>query len=164
MKVCYAQQMRNIDKAASDIGSIPSIVLMENAALACVRELEKDFGELRGKRIAVFCGKGNNGGDGFAIARHLVNMGADTDVYLVCGNDFHGDAAINYSIIEGMGVNIEEVNDFELLKYIVRAADIVVDAIYGTGVHGIIRGIAYDVIPIINGNAKYIMSVDIPSG
>ena len=164
MKVCYAQQMRNIDKAASDIGAIPSIVLMENAALACVNELEKDFGDLKGKRVSVFCGKGNNGGDGFAIARHLINKGAETNVYLVCGSDFHGDAEINYNIIDNMGVSIEEVHDLELLEYIVRASDIVVDAIYGTGVHGIIRGIGYEVIPIINENAKYILSVDIPSG
>ena len=63
-----------------------------------------------------------------------------------------------------MGVSIEEVHDLELLEHIVRASDIVIDAIDGTGVHGIIRGIGYEVIPIINENAKHILSVDIPSG
>ena len=119
MKACFASQMRAVDKAASEIGGIPSIVLMENAAIACVNELKKDFGELTGKRIAVFCGKGNNGGDGFAIARHLHNMDAEVSVYLVCGNEFKGDAKINFDIIKKMNVNIDVVSDTENLKYII---------------------------------------------
>lgn len=75
MKACFASEMRGVDKAASEIGGIPSIVLMENAAMACVEELKNDFANLSEKSVAVFCGKGNNGGDGFAIARHLYNMG-----------------------------------------------------------------------------------------
>ena len=74
MKACFASEMRGVDKAASEIGGIPSIVLMENAAMACVEELKNDFANLSEKSVAVFCGKGNNGGDGFAIARHLYNM------------------------------------------------------------------------------------------
>ena len=77
MKACFASEMRGVDKAASEIGGIPSIVLMENAAMACVEELKNDFANLSEKSVAVFCGKGNNGGDGFAIARHLYNMGID---------------------------------------------------------------------------------------
>ena len=130
--------MRGVDKAASEIGGIPSIVLMENAAMACVEELKNDFANLSEKSVAVFCGKGNNGGDGFAIARHLYNMGIDVAVYLVCGNEFKGDAKINF--------------------------DIIVDAIFGTGISGTVRGISYDVISEINDNAKYIMAVDVPSG
>ena len=68
MKACFASEMRGVDKAASEIGGIPSIVLMENAAMACVEELKNDFATLSEKSVAVFCGKGNNGGDGFAIA------------------------------------------------------------------------------------------------
>ena len=62
MKACYAQEMRDIDRAATEKGGVPSIVLMENAVIACVSELKKDFGCLKGKRAAIFCGKGNNGG------------------------------------------------------------------------------------------------------
>ena len=229
MKACFASEMRGVDKAASEIGGIPSIVLMENAAMACVEELKNDFANLSEKSVAVFCGKGNNGGDGFAIARHLINKGAETNVYLVCGSNFHGDAEINYNIIDNMSVSIEEVHDLELLEYIVRASDIVidaifaiarhlynmgidvavylvcgnefkgdakinfdiikrmninidvisdiedlkyivrsydiiVDAIFGTGISGTVRGISYDVISEINDNAKYIMAVDVPSG
>ena len=156
--------MRAVDKAASEIGGIPSIVLMENAAIACVNELKKDFGELTGKRIAVFCGKGNNGGDGFAIARHLHNMYAEVSVYHVCGNEFKGDAKINFDIIKKMNVNIDVVSDTENLKYIIRSNDIIIDAIYGTGIHGTVGGISYDVINEINENSKYTMAVDVPSG
>ena len=164
MKACFASQMREVDRAASENGGIPSIVLMENAAIACVNELKNDFKELRGKRIAVFCGRGNNGGDGFAIARHLNNIGAEVSVYLVCGNEFKGDAKINFDIIKRMNVNTDVISDTENLSFIIRSNDIVVDAIYGTGIHGIIDGISYDVIQEINENSSYTMSVDVPSG
>ena len=156
--------MRAVDKAASETGGIPSIVLMENAAIACVDEMKKDFGDLTRKRIAVFCGKGNNGGDGFAAARHLHNMGAEVSVYLVCGNEFKGDAKINFDIIKKMNVNIDVVSDTENLKYIIRSNDIIIDAIYGTGIHGTVGGISYDVINEINENSKYTLAVDVPSG
>ncbi len=164
MKACFASQMRAVDEAASETGGIPSIVLMENAAIACVDELKKDFGALTRKRIAVFCGKGNNGGDGFAAARHLHNMGAEVSVYLVCGNEFKGDAKINFDIIKKMNVNIDVVSDTENLKYIIRSNDIIIDAIYGTGIHGTVGGISYDVINEINENSKYTLAVDVPSG
>ena len=164
MKACFASEMRGVDKAASEIGGIPSIVLMENAAMACVEELKNDFANLSEKSVAVFCGKGNNGGDGFAIARHLYNMGIDVAVYLVCGNEFKGDAKINFDIIKRMNINIDVISDIEDLKYIVRSYDIIVDAIFGTGISGTVRGISYDVISEINDNAKYIVAVDVPSG
>ena len=72
MKVCTASQMRDIDRSAEELGAIPSIVLMENAAIACVEEILKIDNI---KSAVVFCGKGNNGGDGLTIARHLYNRG-----------------------------------------------------------------------------------------
>ncbi len=164
MKACFASQMREVDRAASEIGSVPSIVLMENAAIACVNELKKDFPDLPKKRIAVFCGKGNNGGDGFAAARHLYNLGADVSVYLVCSNEFKGDAKINFDIIKKMNINTDVISDTDNLKYIIRSNDIIIDAIYGTGIHGAIVGTSYDVINEINENSSYTLSVDIPSG
>lgn len=161
MKVCTAEQMRRIDKSASEFGAIPSIVLMENAAFACVRLI---LNIENVKTVAVFCGKGNNGGDGFAIARHLFMRGIDTEVYLVCGSDFSKDALINYEIISRMGIKIKEVNDTDLLDLYIKNADVVVDAIFGTGVSGEISGIAAEVIDIINHNASTVVSVDIPSG
>lgn len=162
-KACYADEMRAIDRAAVEIGSVPSIVLMENAAIACVNELKKDF-DLRKKSVAVFCGKGNNGGDGLAIARHLHNMGTDVSIFLVSGNSYSGDAKINFDIVSGMDIPIDTIAESEGLEYIVRSFDIVVDAILGTGINGAVRAMAYDVIKIINENAKYILSVDVPSG
>lgn len=160
-KACYAAEMREIDRAATEICSIPSIVLMENAAIACVEELDFD---LASSSFAVFCGKGNNGGDGLAVARHLYNRGARVSVFLVCGNDYSGDAGINYDITSGMDIPIEVVTDTEGMEYVIRSFDAVVDAIFGTGISGTVRGIAYEVIELINENAKYVLSVDIPSG
>lgn len=161
MKACTSAQMRMIDKSASEFGGIPSIVLMENAAIACADEILKHDGI---KSAVIFCGKGNNGGDGFTIARHLFNKGINVTVYLVCGSDFSGDALINYEIISRMGINIIELNDTDLLSLYISNADITVDAIFGTGIHGEITGIAAEVIDEINNNSKFTLSVDIPSG
>lgn len=163
MKACYAQQMRDIDSAATEDAGIPSIVLMENAAIACVNELKKDIENPN--TVVIFCGKGNNGGDGFAIARHLYNCGVNVTVYPICGDDFKGDCKTNFDIIENMDVDIR-FDDYTLkdLEQIVHSADAVIDAIYGTGIRGEIHGAAFDVINIINDHAKYVLSVDIPSG
>lgn len=163
-KACYAQQMRDIDAAAADIGKIPSIVLMENAAISVIAELIRKFPDLENKRAVILCGKGNNGGDGFAIARHLHNMGTETHVYLVAGTDISGDAKINYDIIKGMSVSIEAYGGAENPELTIKSADIVIDAIFGTGIHGEIQGIAAEAIECINENADYVMSVDVPSG
>lgn len=164
MKVCFASEMRAVDKAAEEIGGIPSIVLMENAAVECVTALYEDFDSLKGKYAAIFCGKGNNGSDGFAIARHLYKRGVNVSVYLVCGNEFKGDAKINFDIISKMNINIDVIHDTENLHHIIRANDIIIDAVYGTGIHGTVGGISYDVISEINDNSKYTLSVDVPSG
>lgn len=164
MKVCFAEQMRAMDRMASEQGGIPSVVLMENAAFACVSALKDTFGELMKKRIAIFCGKGNNGGDGFAIARHLYNSGVEVVVFLVCGDEFRGDALINFDIIDKMGVPVEPVYHPDVLDSVIPAYDIVIDAIYGTGVHGEIQGESRDVIEKINAFSRYTLSVDVPSG
>lgn len=161
-KACYTSQMREIDRCASDMGRIPSIILMENAAIACINELKAEFGDLKNKRIGVFCGKGNNGGDGFAIARHLINSGADVRVLLVCGNTFKGDALINYEILENMDADIDLLCDIP--SDYISSCDIVIDAIYGTGIHGLVFDLPHDIIEAINTLSKYTLAVDIPSG
>lgn len=162
-KACYSEEMRSLDCAATEIGMIPSIILMENAALSCVSELKKDF-NLKKSRVAVFCGKGNNGGDGLAIARHLFNMGVKVTVYLVNGNEFSGDALINYDIVKASDIPVDTITDTDGFEYEIRSYDIVIDAILGTGIKGTVRGIAFDVIRLINENARYTLSVDVPSG
>lgn len=162
-KACYAQQMRNIDSAATQIGHIPSIILMENAAIACVNELYRTF-DMTDKRVGIFCGKGNNGGDGLAIARHLHERGVYVKLYLVSGNDFSGDAKINFDIVSSADIPMDIVSDTEELEYVIRSYNIIVDAILGTGITGTVRGNAFDVIKAINEYGKYILSVDVPSG
>lgn len=162
MRVCTAAQMRKIDKTAEELGGIPSIILMENAALACVAVME-EMAVPRG-RAGIFCGRGNNAGDGFAIARHLLMRGWDVTVYLVCGTAFSRDALVNYEILSKMGAKIKEVLDADFLEYEIRLQDITIDAIFGTGIHGEITGFAAEVIASINCWAKAVLAVDIPSG
>jgi hydroxyethylthiazole kinase-like uncharacterized protein yjeF len=110
MQVATPLQMREIDRKAITEYGIPGIVLMENAALQVVREIERMLGEVAGKKILVFAGKGNNGGDAFAVARHLYNKGARIGLcVLACRNSIKGDAAVNLAIIEKMGIEMVEI-------------------------------------------------------
>ncbi len=161
--ICTASQMRSIDRMTIDTTGISGIVLMENAAIACVYELEKKF-DIRNTSFAVFCGKGNNGGDGFAIARHLFNRGAEVYVYLTSGSDFSGDALTNYKILRTLGVTVIDADNESYLKNYVKSADCVIDAILGTGISGEVRGMAREAISAINKYAKFVLAVDIPSG
>lgn len=162
-KACYAQQMRDIDKKTIDLYRIPGIVLMENAALSCIDAIKDSF-SLKNLRVCVICGKGNNGGDGFAVARHLYNAGPCVKIILVNGSDFAGDAKINLDIAESMDIPVEDSLDTDEITHIIRESDIVVDAIFGTGIKGEITGFIYDVIKSINENARFVLSVDVPSG
>ncbi len=164
INVCTAEQTRAIDRAASEVGGIPSIILMENAAISCVDELKADFADLAAKRVVIFAGKGNNGGDGFCIARHLLMMGVHTETVLVSGEPAAGDALVNYEIIKHMGAAVYALDDILSIGAYIRSADIVVDAIYGTGIHGTVREPAYSLFEKINANARYTLAVDIPSG
>lgn len=164
IKACYASQMRNIDKNAINVCGIPGIVLMENAAIACFNEIKNTLGIVENKKIAVFCGKGNNGGDGFAIARHLINNNADVTVYLVCGDTFKGDALINFEIIRNMGAKIITIDENYDFSSTLPLCDMVVDAIFGTGISGNLDTNYVKIINEINKYSKYTLSVDIPSG
>lgn len=156
-KVCTSDQMREIDHMAEELGGVASIVLMENAAISCVEEICDNV-----KKAVIFCGKGNNGGDGFAIARHLYNRGVEVVVYLVCGTEFKADALTNYEIISRYPIEIAELHEIDSID--IANYDIVIDAIFGTGISGEIEGIARDVIELINNSGVYTLSVDIPSG
>ncbi len=162
-KVCLAQEMRNIDRIAIDSYQIPGIVLMENAALACVDALKKDF-PLRDNSFCVVCGKGNNGGDGLAIARHLYNAGANVKIILVSGSEYSGDAKINYEIVDSMDIPLEEVTDINDFTHTIVNSSVIIDAIFGTGIKGEITGFLHDIIKAINESNKYVLSVDVPSG
>ena len=157
MKVCYAEEMRNIDRLASSKYGLPSIVLMENAAISCVKYLEKF------DKITVVCGKGNNAGDGLCVARHLINKGKSVKVYLAMGEEFSGDALINYNILKNMSVEFYSC-DNPMFDYDIEKSDCVCDAIFGTGIKGEIKSPVKETIQKINKLSNYVLSVDVPSG
>ncbi len=164
MKACLAHQMRQIDEAAINICGIPGIVLMENAALSCINEIKNTLTTIKGKRFSVFCGNGNNGGDGFAIARHLMNNGALVDVYILSMNTPKGDALTNFKILQNMNANIVNIDSNFNFSVTLPLSDMVIDAILGTGIKGDLKDEYAWVIDNINTYSKYTLSVDVPSG
>lgn len=167
MKVTSAAQMREMDRRTIEDYGMPSIVLMENAALRVVEAIVERYGPLKGKRIAIICGKGNNGGDGFAVARHLSGrFGADISVWLAAEPaSLAGDAAANYALAQKFDVPIQIVgNDLASLAAELQQGDLVVDAVLGTGIKGPVTGVYAGVIEAINRCRCPIVSVDVPSG
>jgi ADP-dependent NAD(P)H-hydrate dehydratase / NAD(P)H-hydrate epimerase len=126
------------------------------------------LGGLAGRRIILLAGKGNNGGDALAAARHLHNRGALCTVFpLYPGSDIRGDAEVNLGIIDRMGLQIIELTEDAIMNEfpsIVRTADLVVDGIFGTGLKGVVEGIAARVIQTVNCSGVPVLSIDIPSG
>lgn len=168
MKVLTAAQMRAIDrKAIAELG-IPGVVLMENAGSRVVEVLAREVDGLSEADIVVVCGRGNNGGDGFVVARHLWNMGLRPSVLLVAARgEVRGDAATNLAVAERMGIPILETPDAETWKKArpaLRRADLVVDALFGTGLSKPAAGFHARVIEDINAAPGFKASVDIPSG
>ena len=153
MKILDANQMRNIDRRASERFGVPSIVLMENAALAVVDAIFEHYAD--SDRIALVCGTGANGGDGFAVARHLENRGV-VPVIVIVGDrtTIHGDARTNLTICERLGIPIYEIrgeDDVETALAHAADADLVVDALFGTGLNRAPGGVHADVIRAIAG-------------
>jgi NAD(P)H-hydrate epimerase len=168
MKVANCTQMKQIDTKSINKYGIPGIVLMENAAISVVNETKTFLGDLEHRSIIVFCGKGNNGGDGYAIARHLFNNRANVLVIMISSKEeINGDALINLEIIEKLGVKIIYAQDKSYLEGIAASlylCDLVIDAIFGTGIRGSIKGISKRIIELINSSGSNVISVDIPSG
>jgi len=158
MKVCTAGEMRSIDAFSIEKLNIPGIVLMENAASSCTQEI------VGFNSFCVIVGKGNNGGDGLAISRQLINLGKKVKTYLVFEDEFSGDAKINREILRSMNIPVKFCSDLEELIIDIKTSDCVVDAIFGTGIKGEITGIAKDVIEAVNQHSKFTLSVDVPSG
>jgi hydroxyethylthiazole kinase-like uncharacterized protein yjeF len=168
VKVVTPGQMSEIDRVSICRYGIPGVVLMENAALRVVEELDTDLAGLRGKTIVMFAGKGNNGGDVFAAARHLVSKGAKVCVYMLAEKDsIKGDARINLNILEQIGAEVNELSahsSMDTVKSVLQNADAVVDGIFGTGLNKGVTGLAYDAINLINDSDRWVLAVDIPSG
>ncbi len=163
MKVLTPAEMGAVDRATIEAG-IPGIILMENAAHRVVEFLAARFGPLSEQRIVVVCGKGNNGGDGLAVARqlHVRFNPRDLRVVLICDpEELRGDAAANLAMLRASGV--QEYRDFGPEM---RSATLVIDAVLGTGLSGPAKGPALDAILEINSSFPFakVVAVDIPSG
>lgn len=158
-------EVRAIDRRAIDGYGLPGIVLMENAGRGAAEWLM----ELGIKGPVVICaGKGNNGGDGFVIARHLDRQGYDVRVLLFCDlTELTGDASINYRVLQAAGLAgavLGSSPDFAVLSEQLTAGDWIVDALLGTGAQGAIREPYLTAIDAINNAKKKVFAVDLPSG
>ena len=168
MKVVSAEIMQKLDRRAIEECGIPGIVLMENAGRGTTDFIEENYHEIFNKKVAIFTGKGNNGGDGFVIARHLVNKGVEVKVFLLCpGDSLRGDALANFDIARRVGIEIVELQETGFRDFIeceLKGCGLIVDAIFGTGLNSEVRGIFREVIDIVNQADAPTVSVDIPSG
>lgn len=168
MKILTSAQMRAIDRAAIEGLGIPGVVLMENAGLRIARAIRDRFPDLGCERVVIVAGKGNNGGDGFVVARHLANSGARPEVVLLAGRDeVRGDAAINLAVALHMGLPVVEVRDAAAWKKArvgVLGATVVVDALFGTGLDKPLAGLFAAAVEDINRSKAFKVAVDIPSG
>ncbi|HXG91194.1 MAG TPA: NAD(P)H-hydrate dehydratase [Blastocatellia bacterium] len=174
MKILTADQMREVDRLTTAAYGVPSILLMENAAARTVESIEKKLGSMRDRNALVICAKGNNGGDGAAVARLLHAKGALVDVLLLGrADEARGDARANFEIARQLAANdsrfrFVEIENVEQLKQKAasRSHDILIDAIFGTGLARPAAGLFEEAIQFINQlrNDLPIISVDIPSG
>lgn len=168
MRIVTAEEMQQLDQTTiRDIG-IPGLVLMENAGLRVVDVIKDILKDVKGKTVTVFAGKGNNGGDGFVVARHLLNMGAEVRVLLLGDpKEIKGDAKVNLDILTAMNHKTHPIvnpNSINVVKLAMVSTDLVVDAVFGTGFKGAVNEHVGSVIEIINGAGKPVVAVDIPSG
>ncbi|HPP74143.1 MAG TPA: NAD(P)H-hydrate epimerase, partial [Armatimonadota bacterium] len=159
MRIATAAQMRELDRRATAEFGVPSIILMENAGLRTFDFVYDVLMEVGGYRVGIVCGRGNNGGDGFVVTRHLHEVGAEVIVFLA-GNaeDIKGDARVNYEIILKTGITINPITDAESLRLALSQCDIIVDALFGTGIKGEITGLPGEVIDAINDSGRPIVA------
>lgn len=153
--------MKSADSKAINEFGIESLVLMERAALETVRVIENGF--VPGNRCIIVCGKGNNGGDGFAIARILYLKGFDVKIFSLSSPAFFSeDCKKNYELASKL--NIKIICDIKEFEVELKSCDFVVDALFGFGFRGTLSGLESEAVRIINDTDTYVYSVDIPSG
>src|SRR5437867_11005612 len=168
MRVLNSVQMREADRRTIEEIGISSLVLMENAGRQVVAAMEAMHGELLERQVAVLCGHGNNGGDGFVVARTLMQRGVSVSVFLIGSvPDVRGDARINLEILGRLGLTVVEVADsqaWELHFSEVSDCTLIVDAIFGTGLNAPVSGFIESVIADVNASGIPVVSIDLPSG
>ncbi len=166
MILTTAQQMKELDRATIEDLGVPGLVLMENAGRGVVQVIGKLYPHIRS--AAVLVGKGNNGGDGFVIARYLLHLGIKVKVFLAGSKaSLKGDAAHNARLAEACGVPLQEIPegfDSVCLKKDLADADLILDALLGTGLEKEVQGLFKELIALVNEIARPRLAVDIPSG
>ena len=164
------EEMRELDRRAIEEYKIPGIVLMENAGRNMAEEVLQMIDNPQKVKVAILCGKGNNGGDGFVVARHLHNHRIHADVFLIAKiSDIlkDGDAGTNLQILLNMKIPVKEILDIPGVNSILKVLhnyNILVDALFGTGLSGDVREPFKTLISGVNNLNKPVVSVDIPSG
>jgi NAD(P)H-hydrate epimerase len=168
--VMTRNEVRAFDNWAINTLGLPGVVLMENAGCSCAELIKDKLKHIPTPKVCIFCGTGNNGGDGSVIARHLINGGFDV-VVVLCGDrdKVKDDAKINLDILERLGQSIErlDLTDTDIsgkVKEFAADADMLVDALFGTGLIGQISNEYKALIESINAQNCPILAVDIPSG
>lgn len=169
-RVMSRDEVRRVDAWAIEEVAVPGVVLMENAGRSCAELVREKLAGTDRPQVCVFCGTGNNGGDGYVVARHLLNAGVTVRVVL-CGSPdkVRGDARTNLEILERLGHSVELLDPgAEGLSTYVAAfageAGMVVDALFGTGLHGELSSEFRSLIEAVNGLGRPVLAVDIPSG
>ncbi len=164
------EQMRELDRRAIEDYGLPGVVLMENAGRGAAEVALEMLDDPCARRVVLLCGRGNNGGDGFVIARHLHNAGVG--VRLVSAFDRNradprGDAGIHLRVVERMGLSLLDAEDdagCARAAALMKEADLIVDALLGTGLSGDVRDPCLSLIRLINAADRPVLAVDIPSG
>ena len=162
-KLVTGGQMAAIDRGSIEMG-VPGAELMERAGAGVVRTVQERWSGLEGLRVAVVCGKGNNGGDGFVVGRRLADAGVSSAVYLAAPRgEITGDAALHLARLEAEAGPVVSPPPGDLAG-VLGEADLVVDALLGTGLKGPPREGEARVIEGINGCGRPVVAVDLPSG
>ncbi len=161
------REVRAFDRLAIEVWGVPGVVLMENAGRNAADTIERFLQAADGKAVAIVAGRGNNGGDGFVIARHLRLRGAEPVVFLVADpTRLSGDAATHFAILAHVGVKVRHRQADALgdLADELRPFDLIVDAVGGTGIKGALRGHPAEAVQQINAAGRPVVAVDIPTG
>src|SRR6202049_5064865 len=164
MKIVTAAEMRAIDRATSERFGVPSLTLMENAGSAVASHVLAHYPAAH--KIVIFCGKGNNGGDGFVAARHLHQEGKTVQVILLADRvDLRGDAAAMFEKLPISPIVVHSSEDLngEQVR-LALLADLFIDAILGTGFKPPVSGLYAEAIALLNAGKVPVVAVDIPSG
>jgi len=169
MHLLSVAQIREADRLTIEGGLVPGPELMERAGRGAFEIIRRRFGgRLEGRRVVLLCGKGNNGGDGFVIARHLVEEGASATLFLLAPPDqLGGDARQAFEGLLPLRPSIFPLVDEAALRLCARhleSCDLAVDALFGTGIKGGLRGRGLDAVRLLNRHASRVLSVDVPSG